>query len=336
MLNLFKSNSPGVVVFYIFYIALFRAYVIFFPAQANLFSQHNEPLSRLAFSILNALNANGAFVSAALSGVSCFLQALLVNKLVNDNKILPRKNYLAGLVYIIVFSFFKENLVLNPVSLALTFIILSCMRLFALIRKEKAPGDIFDVGFLIAIAALFYFPCILFAVFVFFGIATVRPFEFREWFVALTGFITPFFMVLACYFYFDRAGLLIVDIANLQMRSRWMNGAGMNRVNSIVLGGLAAFTLAALAILPGALYSSLIQVRKYATILILLTALIAISFTLQQIVNLSHWAMLALPLSILFSIALMQIRNKLIVEVVHLMLILLVLTGQYLPLLNII
>lgn len=335
MLNFFKSNSPGVIVFYVFYLVAFRIFIFFQPVNIHLFAGHSEPLSQVTAVVLTTLHANGPFTGLILSGLLCFIQSLLINKVVNDNKISPRKNYLAGLLYIIVFSFFKESLFLGPASLALTFVILSVIRVFALMRKEKASGDIFDVGFLIAIASLFYFPCIILVVFVFFAIATVRPFELKEWIVALTGFLTPFFITLTWYFWQDQTGAFICNIANRQPE-KWLTNAAIGHVDAIVLGGILAFILAALAVLPTALYSSLIQVRKYSTILVFMGVLIAISFTLQQTASLAHWGMLAPPLSIIFSITLMQIRNKLIVEVVHLMLILLVLTGQYLPQLNII
>jgi len=45
--------------------------------------------------------------------------------------------------------------------------------------------------------------------------------------------------------------------------------------------------------------------------------------------------LLSLPLSIIFSMVLTQIKNKWVSEVMHLILILLVLAGQYLPVLNI-
>lgn len=335
MLSFFKSNNPGVVVFYIFYLAAFRLYALFGPLDANLFTGHSEPLTRASYSVLTALHATGVLPGLIFSGMLSFVQALLMNKLANDNKILPRKNYLAGLLYIIVISFFKEGLLLSPPMLALTFVILAAIRLFALIHKEKAAGDIFDVGFLVAVATLFYFPCIILVLFVIFGIATVRHFELKEWVVAFIGFTTPFFLAFTWYFWHDETGFLMRNIASLQ-QGRWLTGASMSRVDAIVLGGVAVLTLLALAILPAALYSSLIQVRKYANILIVLMVLIVIAFFLQQKVNLSHWVLLALPLSVIFSIALVQMRRKAISELLHLMLILLVLTGQYLPLLNIV
>lgn len=334
MLNFFKSNNPGVVVFYIIYLVAFRLCFFFMPLDGGFVFTHTEPLSQLVFTGLKSPLLHFAWLSPVLSGVLCFAQALLINDIVNENKVLSKKNYLAGLLFIIVFSFFKESLLLTPASLALTFVILSIRTLFSLIRKEKAFGDVFDVGFLIALAGLFYFPAMLFVLFAFIGLGIIRAFAYRDWIIILLGFMAPFIVVFTWYFWFDKAGQLLPDMANVHGRL-WLAGFAFKPLDYLLFGALMLFMVAALVLLPGALYSSLIQVRKFSTALITLMFLIAVAFVLQQTVHLSHWVLLSLPLAIIFSMVLMQIKNKLVSEVIHLILILLVLAGQYLPLFNI-
>jgi len=165
LLSFFKSNNPTVVIFYIFYLVLFRVCFAFIPADANFVFEHREPLSALLFGFLKNFSANYQIISLVLSGILCFVQALLINSIVNENKILSKKNYLAGALFIQFASFFKESLLLTQACIALTFLILCVGRIFSLIRKEKSYGDVFDVGFLIALATLFYFPAVLFIFF---------------------------------------------------------------------------------------------------------------------------------------------------------------------------
>ena len=334
MLNFFKSNNPGVVVFYIIYLVAFRLCFVWAPFDAGFAFTHTEPLSHLVFSFLKTPLLNYPWLSPLLSALLCFVQALLINDIVNENKIAAKKNYLAGLLFILIFSFFKESLMLSPASLALTFVILSIRKMFSLIKKEKAFGDVFDVGFLVAVAALFYFPAILFILFAYIGMGIIRAFAYRDWTIVLLGILSPFILVFTWYFWFDKAPLLLTDIANAHGRS-WLNGLAFKPEDYMLFGALMLLIFAAMVLLPGALYSSLIQVRKFSTALITLMLLIAVSFGLQQTVHLSHWVLLSLPLAIIFSMVLMQIKNKLVSEVMHLILILLVLAGQYLPMLNI-
>ncbi len=334
MLTLFKSNNPAVVVLYVLYLALFRVFALYVHVDTTFVFAHSEPLSKIIFGLLKNVLQRHEMVSYALSGVLCFIQALLINNLINENKILPKKNYVGGLLFIIVFSFFKESLVLSPASLALTLIILSTQRIFSLIKKEKATGDIFDVGFLLSVATLIYFPCIVLVVFAFAGVAIVRPFAYREWAIVFVGLLSPFILLFTFYFWNDKTAMLFHDIANVHGKV-WLKGPALLQTDWLLAGSLLVFILVSLVILPTALYSSLIQVRKFSTTLIVLIFLIGISFVLQQNKSLCHWALLALPLSVIFSMVLIQIKNKLVSEVIHLMLILLVLAGQYLPMLGI-
>ena len=334
MLNFFKSNNPGVVAFYIIYLVVFRLCFSFIHFDTAFVFTQTEPLSHLTFSLLKTFLLSYTWASPLLSGLLCFIQALLINDIVNQNKIVAKKNYLAGLLFIIVFSFFKESLLLTPASLALTFLILSTRKMFSLIRKEKAFGDVYDVGFLVAMAALFYFPTSLFILFAYIGIGIIRAFNYRDWVIVLLGFISPYIVVFTWYYWFDNTPKLFADMANIHGHV-WLAGIAFKPEDYVLFGALILFIVAAMVLLPGALYSSLIQVRKFSTALITLMFLIAIAFALQQTVHLSHWVLLSLPLAIIFSMVLMQIKNKWVGEVTHLILILLVLAGQYLPLLGI-
>ncbi len=333
MLSFFKSNNPGVVIFYVLYLAAFRVFAFYTQVDTTYVFSHDEPLSKLFFGLFKNAGNSYAVLSLSLSALLCFIQALLINYIVNENKILSKKNYLAGLLFIIFFSFFKESLYLTPASLSLTFLILCTAKIFSLIKKEKALGDIFDVGFLVAIAGLFYFPATLFIIFAYIGLATVRPFTYREWIIVLMGFLSPFVLLFTYYFWNDRTHLLLADIANADGKA-WLTGLHIMPADWVLLGGLALVILACFVLLPTAMYSSLIQVRKFSTTLVVLILLIAVAFILQQRVNQGHWVLLSLPLAIIFSIVMMQIKSRWISEVVHLILILLVLTGQYFFLFN--
>jgi hypothetical protein len=295
--------------------------------------ENREPLSHAVFGLLNIFSRHYLFISLFLSGVLCFIQALLINNLVNENKIISRKNYLPGVLFVIVASFFKESLVLSPAALALTCLILATQKLFSLIRKEKAFGDIFDVGFLVAIAVLFYFPAVVFILFAIIGLATMRPFVYKEWGIIFSGFISPFVVVFTGYFWQNRLGQMLPDISNMHHQGL-MKGLSFTQSDWLLSVSLLMLIVASLAFLPAALYSSLIQVRKFSTTLVLFIFLCGFAFMLQPRVSFSHWVLLALPLAVIFSMVLMQIKRKVVAEVIHLILILLVLLGQYLPLFN--
>lgn len=336
MLNFFKSNNPGVVIAYIIYLVLFRVCFRFFTPDVNFVFDYHEPLSKLVFNFLKGLPFQYLTLSLVLSAVLSFVQALIVNYIVNEHKIVQRNNYLPGVFFIIFSSFFKESLLLSPASIALTFMLVCAGKIFSLSRKEKAYGDVFDSGFLVAVATLFYFPSIVFIIFAYIGLGSIRAFTYREWAITLLGFACPFFLCFTGYYWYDSTPRMWMDISNTQQKG-WLVGINhFKQTDYLLLGALILNILAALAFLPSALYSSLIQVRKYSTTLVFFIFLVGISFSLQQKVSLSHFTWMALPLSIIYTMVTFRLKADLASEIIHLMLILLVLAGQYLPIFNLI
>lgn len=335
MLSVFKSNNPLVVVLYLLYLVIFRIYFFVADNSHVSFSEHTEPLGDFLFGILQNSGTGFATISIVCSGVLSFVQALLINNIVNNNKILQRKNYVAGALFLILSSLFLETLYLSAAQCALTFLILCAGKIFVLIKKEKSYGDVFDVGFLVALATLFYFPSLLFIVFAYFGLATVRPFHLREWSAVLVGFLAPFFLAFTYYFWFDIQGQLWGDMLN-KTTGVWMKMPEFATDNKILLGTLGFMLLCCVAFLPGALYASLIQVRKFVNVLAVFILIVLASLLLASVVELSHFVFLALPLSIFLSIIFVHIKRNVIVEVIHIILLLLVLSMQFLPLFKII
>jgi hypothetical protein len=329
LFSFFKSNNPGVVAFYIIYIVLFRICLWFVPIDTGFAFTNHEPLSALLFGWLHTLPVNYTVLGGVLSGILCFVQALIVNGIINENKITAKKNYLGGLIFIILASFFKQSLIFSPVSVALTLITLAISKMFELVRREKPYTQIYDIGFLIALASLFYFPSVLFIIVAYIGLSSLRPFSGREWIATFLGFATPCFLTFTFYYYTDQRPLDFLP--HLTLSQLQFNRYDWAQMAALLLCAAASFLL-----LPGFLYSSLIQVRKFTTILVISFVVSLIAFFMQQQPNLAHWALLSLPVAVVMAMVLFQIKSKVVSEVIHLMLLLLVLTGQYLPLFNLI
>lgn len=327
MVSFFKSNNPGVVVFYLVYIVGFRLCFFFSPFDTGFVFNHHEPVSFFLFPTLQKLPFNPLVTLAILSGLLQFVQALLVNLVINENKMTTRKTYLGGMLFILFSSFFKESLLLTPASLALTFIIMAAAALFRLARKEKDYGDVFDGGMLTSLAVLIYFPTVVVLLFIFIALGTVRTFRYREWTAILLGIITPVFVVFTISYVSDYSLPGILPQA-------WLPGLHFQTFDWVSSGVYLFCCIAPLLLMPVVIQSTLIQVRKFVTLLTVLLVLLLVSFMLQQKTGLEYFILLAFPPAIISTMILSQLKNTLVAEVIHIILILLVLTGQYLPSFN--
>ncbi|MBL0310111.1 MAG: hypothetical protein IPP77_10655 [Bacteroidetes bacterium] len=330
MLSIFKSNNPLVVLLYFIYLVIFRLYFVSHSPNTESVFLHQEPLSSGLFGLLLRIPIPYLTLSVLLSALLCFIQAIWVNDIVNSNKILSKRNYLPGAIFIVFSSFLPQFLLLDPAAVSFTFLIAATGKIFSIVRKEKANGDIFDIGFLIAIASLFYFPSILFLLFGYIGLATVRAFSYREWTILFLGFIAPFFLVFTFYFWIDDLPILLSLLEN-NHSINWLNGFHFTQMEWALLGVLGFISMVSYVMLPAAIYSSVIQTRKFALLLLVFTVLSLVSFLLLQYASLTHILWLSLPLAIIISMLIMQVKRVWIYEVIHLILILLVLAGQYLP-----
>ena len=327
MLSFFKSNNPGVVTFYLFYLVAFRVCFAFVPGAAETNLHYHEPLATAIEYAMGYLQA-ALIPLLVLGAVLQFIQAIIINRLVNENKMIARKTYMPGVVFIILSSFMPAMLLFSQISLALTFLMLATAAVFRLTKKEKAYGDVFDVGFLSSIAVLIYFPSIILILFAYISLSSLRAFRAREWLAALFGFVTPFFVAFVV-FYVSNA-----TIENF-LPAYSLSNTGFSAVQWIQACALLLCSFGAFVILPLVLQSTLIQVRKLTTLLTVLFALLIPAFFLQQQLSLSYLLLLSFPVSVITSMLLVQFKNPLVSEVFHLILILLVLAGQYLPLFHI-
>lgn len=152
------------------------------------------PLSSVVKNLVQFSALPVSVVMLALSFVLIFLQCILINNTVNELKLLPQNSYLPAFAFAISSNLFQEFSIFEPQLIANTFLIIAMASVFKFYMREKFFGQIFNTGFIIAVAALFYFPYIIFAAFLLLGLMLMRPFNWREWMVAMFGLIIPFYL----------------------------------------------------------------------------------------------------------------------------------------------
>ncbi len=322
MLSLLRSNNPSIVLLYVIYLVAFRVSAIW--GIAPIFATNeSSPISAVLFNYLQQFSAYG-FISLLLAALLTFVQSLLVNLIINENKITAKKNYLGGGVYIIFVSFFTEGIYLSPALFSATFILLMLRSLFLLAKADKQNGNIFDLGFMVSIAALFYFPTWGFLLFLLLGLGTVRPFVFREWIILWLGVVAPLFVLFTIFFYNDLS-LPTVTLHNWNLDGQISE---LMKIQIVVLGFIALFVIVTS---QSALSGVAIQVRKFSSLLLFSLLIIVASFFLQADLHWSHAVWLAIPLSILLTMFLLQIRRIVWAEILHSVLILIIIAFQIIP-----
>jgi hypothetical protein len=332
MLNFFKSNNLAVIFVNVILIVLYRLLYCLHPIDLAYIYHHAEPASHFFIRLLHIGPHTSAIALLAAGGILCFIESMLVNRIINSHKVATKKNYLGGVLFVVFTSMIPECLVISPALVATFFLLLCIGNIFDLSRPEKLYGSIFDLGFLSAAAMLFYFPSVYFIFFVAIGFYMMRSVSLRESMMILSGFLAVLLVVFTVYFWYDSLPEMALDLVNAPYRIP-MPSIRFSHEQVIVLCWILLLALWVLAHVPALLFSTVIQTRKYITILVINGLLCLLVFPLLFNFNLSHLVFLFTSLSILYAVYFVETKTSLITDLLFIVLILSVFILEYLPLL---
>jgi len=331
MLNFFKSNNLGIAFTNVVLIFLYRVLFFFHPIDLSRIYRHAEPASKFFISLFHInSDTNPAWLLIG-GGILCLIESLMVNRIINSYRVTTRKNYLGGVLFVIFTSMVPECMVLSPALVAALILLMCIDKIFELAKPEKLSGHIFDLGLLSGVAMLFYFPSVYFLIFAVIGFFMMRSVTFRERLMVFTGFVCVLLVVFTVYFWFDSLPEMVLDMVNLQYRLP-LSSASLSHWQFISLCWIGVLALWLVAFMPGIVFSSVIQARKYISLLAIGAVLSLLAIPLAFNFNLSHLVFLLASLSILYTVYFVETKTKLVTEILFIVLILSVFILQYLPL----
>lgn len=269
-----------------------------------------------------------AFWSATGAAALVFVQALMVNKLADDFRLLGDRNWLPGLFYALTAACLPDFLYLSPPLVAATFVPMILRRIFKAYKQPKATALVFDAAFWATVASLFYPPAIFLLIAVYFSFGIVRSYSLRERIVSLTGVLTPVFLAWLWYFWTDRGG----EFWQIQFGSLFQ----YFDFNFAFLSEKMLQTLLVSAFLVTAVFSfgtytfrKAIEVQKFVGVLywFLFVALLAI--LLQKEPRAAHFMLLTPSLGIFMAMSFSAFRTRFYPEIFHLALLGLTLLIQF-------
>lgn len=261
--------------------------------------------------------ASKPFWSAAGAATLVFVQALMVNKLADDFRLLGDRNWLPGLFYALTAACLPDFLFWSPPLVAATFVPMILRRIFRAYKQPKATSLVFDAAFWTTVASLFYPPAIFLSVAGYFSLGILRSYTFRERMVSLTGALTPIFLAWLWYFWTDRGG----EFWQIQF-GRLFDFYDFNFafLSEKVLQTLLVSIFLATVVLSYGTYTfrKALDVQKFVGVLywFLFVALLAI--LLQKNPRAAHFLLLMPSLGIFMAMSFSAFRTRFYPEMFHL------------------
>lgn len=192
MIGIFKQKNPANL-----FVLLVFGVLIKLPMFLHPYIPVTKPADGALFiSLLKFLEPTGKsspVIYPLLTFGFLYLQAVVLTRFVNSQRMVNRSTYLSGMSYLLITSllpdwnYFSAPLLINSILL---FVLTS---LFKIYNQSSAKGTIFNIGVALGIAGFLFISSLTFIIWVLLALAVMRPFRLNEWLLCLLGITTPFY-----------------------------------------------------------------------------------------------------------------------------------------------
>lgn len=254
-----------------------------------------------------------------------FLQAVLINNLAMKHRLFNDNTLLPGLFYVLSMSLLQDFFPLSSILFGNFFLIIALDQAMSTYKQPKCADTIFNAGFWIGIASLFYSSFALFFLLVFIGIGLLRNFKWKERIMLLCGFLVPFLFVSAWFFWQD--SLSIFWQTYFVEQFSFLNFQYEQTSTFLIKLGLLIL-LFLLGFFNNYDFSKSNQIRSYVNLIYLTLIVSGLTFLVQPNVTILHFLIIMVPLSFLLTARFLAF-DKSIAELAHAFILIVVLFFQY-------
>jgi hypothetical protein len=325
MIKLFRVLNP-VNIFWlaVFLIILRINFVAHLPAHLEFTFLEPFAHSLIPISYENFFSSISNLLVAA---VLVFIQALWLNQLINKYNLLGKPTFLPALMFITASSMFVPFLILSPPLICNFLVILMIDKLFNFYKNEGAKTTAYDLGMIVGVGTLIYFPVIYMFLAVWIALIIFRPFNWREWTSVLMGFITIFFFLAVYYYLTDRIKLFYTIW--LPLGRSFPSKIQIDYYNYVVLIPVIIILALAFLSIREKYFKSFIQTRKSFQLLFIIFIIALLSFYIKANFRLSHFILCAVPASVFFAYYFLYATKRWFYETLYILLVISIIYFQF-------
>jgi hypothetical protein len=251
--------------------------------------------------------------------IGLLANALLLNRVVIKHQLLLKNTNLVASVLVLLAVLVPNSLTLNPIVLANVFLILALDKTLTLYNQPKVYHLCFQVGFLIGIAAHFYLPAALLLLLFFVALLVIRTFVWRDWIIAILGFLVPFCYSWTYFFWNDALN----DYYALFTVLPKTFPHALSQVKELQQLALAVISTVGLVAVYREMSHATVRHKNLLTVVLCYFGLSLFMLFMRDMMLADLYVMCWIPLSIMLSVYLQSLRKKWLAEVSFLLLVLL-------------
>lgn len=305
MLRLLKNQNPFSVIILFIFTVLIKLKVLIHPESPVYLKRHF--MYNYIVSGCSHVFIRSPFAYTLLAIIILFIQAIYLNSITVRHKLFPRNTYVPAFVYLLLTSIYPDFSVFNE-TLFITWLLLAALDImFSFSQTNDPRKQIFNAALLVSLACIFQSTLLLFFVLLILAMVLFRPFNTGEWAVALMGYITPLYFMVALLYFFDKTYLLHTwlhigfSIVPLKTSALYF---------AITLSGIVLlFSSGVFAMAKNVSLGNIYVRRNWIALSFYLIIAIMVAFVTDKTVK-SAWLVTIAPLSIVVSHALALEKNK--------------------------
>lgn len=293
MIATFKQKNPSNAFILLLYGLVIKFPMFLNPSAPQLNSGDNI-LYNGVLNFMEPLTERASIVYALIAFLLLFVQATLLNRIVNSLKLFPQQNYLTGMAYLLITSMMLDWSGLSAPLIVNLLLIWIWYQLIRLQNANNPKAAIFNVAMLVGVLPLIYAPAIVYILLLLLALIVIRPFRLTEIFVALLGVLAPYYFFFVLLFLTDQWGIeKVVPQFDFFMpklpTSLWLSGGLVLLLLPFVLGGYYV---------QDNLNKMLIQVRKSWSILLLILLVSLTIILTNPDGSYASWMVTVVPLAV--------------------------------------
>jgi hypothetical protein len=325
MINFFKAHNPfNILWLAILLFALRAGYLFNIPPKIQF--AFAEPFTRLLLPFGTQYQLSPGF-NVFLAGAFVFVQALLLNQLVNQFNLLGKPTFLPALMYITVSGLFTPFLVLSQPLLCNFLIIWMLFKLIGFYKSTDAKSSSYDLGMIVAVGSIVYLPFVYFFLVIWVGLILYKPFNWREAIAGIIGYATVFFF-LAVYYYWNNSLGEFYNIW-LPLGAKFPDSIKINYLDYLVLIPVIIILILCFFTLQQNFFKSYVQVRKTFQLLFYIFLIAGCSFYIRAAFHLNHFLLCAVPAAVFFSYYFLYAKRKWFYETLYIILLVSIVYFQF-------
>ncbi len=197
MIRFFRGSGAGpVFLLMLAASALWIGYIIR-PPQLNLAA---DSLQMPLWALITQALAGSPSLAVIVSFTLLLAVAIIMIRFNTAIFFIPHRTVLPALIYILLYSVFPGEMIMNPALPASLLIVAGIWRMITSYRVNGMTFKFFDAALLISSAGLLYAGAVWFVILVFIGALILRSPDMRELALALVGALLPWIVMYAVWY----------------------------------------------------------------------------------------------------------------------------------------